>query len=66
VTKNWIYRYPTLESGILLNCRFEITPQEIPYLGLAEFLPIQPPAVSSTAVSIPSRDRPLKVSVSGY
>lgn len=31
----------------VLPCRFEITPQEIRYLGLAEFLPVQPPAVST-------------------
>ncbi len=27
----------------VLPCRFEITPEEIHYLGLAEFLPMQPP-----------------------
>jgi len=31
----------------VLPCRFEITPQEIRYLGLAEFLPMQPSAVKS-------------------
>lgn len=32
----------------VLACRFEITPQEIRYLGLAEFLPMQPLAISNT------------------
>lgn len=32
----------------VLSCRFEITPQGISYLGLAEFLPMQPPAVPRT------------------
>lgn len=31
----------------VLPCRFEITPQEIRYLGLAEFLPMQPSTVKS-------------------
>jgi sugar fermentation stimulation protein A len=38
-----------VERGVeVLPCRFEITPQEIRYLGLAEFLPRQPSVVSST------------------
>lgn len=35
----------------VLPCRFEITPEGIRYLGLAEFLPMQPPVVSITGVS---------------
>ncbi len=34
----------------VLPCRFEITPEEIRYLGLAEFLPMQPSIVSSTGI----------------
>jgi sugar fermentation stimulation protein A len=33
----------------VLACRFEITPQGIGYLGSAEFLPMQPPALSKTS-----------------
>lgn len=38
----------------VLPCRFEITPQGISYLGLAEFLPMQPLAVS-TSISPPQQ-----------
>jgi sugar fermentation stimulation protein A len=53
---DWAYG-ELLRDGIaqgikVLPCRFEITPRGIRYLGLAEFLPIQPSTVDNTAVSI--------------
>ncbi len=35
----------------VLPCRFEITPQEIRYLGLAEFIPTQPLAISNIGIN---------------
>jgi sugar fermentation stimulation protein A len=42
-----------VECGLeVLPCRFEVTPEGIRYLGLAEFLPVQPLSVSASSLSV--------------
>ena len=36
----------------VLPCRFEVTPEGIRYLGLAEFLPVQPLSVFTSCLSV--------------
>src|ERR671932_1528751 len=47
-----LLREAVLQGVEVLSCRFEITPEGIRYLGLAEFLPMQPPVLATADVPV--------------
>jgi sugar fermentation stimulation protein A len=47
-----LLREAVLQGVEVLPCRFEITPEGIRYLGLAEFLPMQPPVLATADVPV--------------
>lgn len=47
-----LLREAVLQGVEVLPCRFEITPEGIRYLGLAEFLPMQPPVIATADVPV--------------
>lgn len=49
-----LLREAVLQGVEVLPCRFAITPEGIRYLGLAEFLPMQPPVIAKADVPLTS------------
>lgn len=47
-----LLREAVLQGVEVLPCRFAITPEGIRYLGLAEFLPMQPPVIAKADVPL--------------
>jgi sugar fermentation stimulation protein A len=48
-----LLREAVLQGVEVLPCRFAISPEGIRYLGLAEFLPMQPPVITNADVDVP-------------